>query len=416
MHLIYYITVEITSPGDPSSNETKIQENEGKGNQNEDLYCGTTLWRHPMAQLSCDFGPIKGQKGAKRQKRSLKSQKDQIRKIIRRRFQRQRGRPAYYVADDMRTTEELGELNLGDSQDYITIGDMPSIQDSGGTKCAWDSLPIDAESAEKSWKLQRLVDFPLTQDYYSDFLRELSAEEKFRQNSQTESPILDISHQNPPQIPDSSQIDDDPMFFSEEPSQESIDEAYIADLFDYIDNAPWSVPSDYTHRTKRSGDQMNIQINPNGPPFDSTTESTTGDGYYLIWDAKSPFSNSHSNSTDQFFSPYFLNTFSDVCLNFKYFIHTNSDATIDNDIDGGLLVYLLPCEPSYKVPVLNLTGAALTNNTDRWVYATAPLPSNLHPYRAIFEGIRPNSTRRGENVSEVAYVALDDIVLSECGE
>lgn len=401
MHLICYITIEITSSGDSSSNGTTPQ----------DIYCGSILWRHPMAELSCDFGPAKAQKGEKRRKRSLKTEKDQIRKIMRQRFQRRRQSPAYYVADDMRATDELGELNRDDPQDYITMDDMPSIRDSGGTTCAWDSLRINSE---KSWKLQRLIDFPLTSDYYSDFLRELSAEEESQQYF-TEAPISEISDENSPQPSDYSQVEDGAMFFSEEPTPENIDQAYIDELFEYIDNAPPSIPSD-THRTKRGVDERNILMYSNGPPFDSTTESTTGDGYYLIWDAKSPVSNYDSNSTDQFFSPYFLNTFSHVCLNFKYFIHTNSDATISNDIDGGLLVYLLPCEPSYKIPVLNLTGSSLTNNTDRWVQATAPLPSNSHPYRAIFEGVRPKSTKQGENVSQVTYVALDDIVMSECGE
>ena len=427
---IFYINVENIGPDSLSPSGIRSEDSEESLNVTSEktLYCGKTLWRHSLAKLSCDFGPLKRHNmKSRRKRRSLESEKERILHIITERL-RQRESPEYYVMDDTKLSEEYAS----DSDDALSLGsliqdDLPDIQDSGGTQCYW-------ESSSSAWKVQRLIDSPLSPDYYTDFLHEISEREDF-------DPDLLDSNQDLTSLPTESSPDnsdeeyffglfddgsDSSIFFSEDSSQHTT--SGEADFLDFWRNefgASLSSAKLSQKRRKRSQDKMNILMYSDGPPFDATTESTTGDGYYLMWHAKAIRTDIDmvSNTEDQFFSPFFSNSYSEICLNFKYFIHTDFYSARSKNIEGGLLVYLLPCHPAYKEPVLNLTGQLIANKTDRWVQATTPLPRHRHPYQVIFEGVRPKSQalhpdgpQNDEIIPKVTYIALDDIIFSECGK
>ncbi|XP_039257588.2 uncharacterized protein LOC120334193 isoform X2 [Styela clava] len=378
----------------PGEEEGDGNSPDGIANEREIEYCDNTsiIWNQALANLSCDFGPIERSKLSHMiKKRSLEQKR--IKKNIHVRKKRQRGdRGSYYTDDDLHHPEyddfsdlggglgdypDLGEEDMGEFPDFEDILTM----DSGGTLCLWKSSPgptSDSTTPSSAWVTRRLFGSTLDTDYYS-FFTEITGSPDYHQGGK-----------------------DTPGFV-------------------YDDANPAPLLSS-THRKKR----QEVDFLWNGPPFDATTASTTGDGYYVIFNASAWAETEPQTPTPrgQFRSPFFTNPHTDICLNFRYFIHTDVQLNRETKIDGGLLVYLLPCRPPYKIPVLNLTGIAIANKTDQWVSGTTPLPNHMNPYQVIFEAFGPtqktfplsrSDSTTSESTARVLYVALDDIVFTECG-
>ncbi|XP_078484376.1 uncharacterized protein LOC100180559 isoform X2 [Ciona intestinalis] len=125
------------------------------------------------------------------------------------------------------------------------------------------------------------------------------------------------------------------------------------------------------------------------------------DDFFLIYRRPTSHNprNHHANIA-QLASPFFSNELHGICMTFRYLVRGHSLS------DAGLLVYLLPCNPAYKFPVLNLT-ATPNNLTNVWLRAVVPLPDYKRPYRVILEA-RPGS-------GGLELLAVDDVIFSECG-
>ena len=98
------------------------------------------------------------------------------------------------------------------------------------------------------------------------------------------------------------------------------------------------------------------------------------------------------------FTPFFSNVRKGLCVSFRYLIRGSVTPK------SGLLVFLLPCNSPYRIPVMNIAD----NTTAIWRRSVVPLPDYQRPYRLLFE-----AKSRDKHLE---FVALDDIVLSPCGE
>lgn len=118
------------------------------------------------------------------------------------------------------------------------------------------------------------------------------------------------------------------------------------------------------------------------------------DNYYLMYRPTT----SEKKRVARLFSPFFSNTLPGLCLTFRYLIRGPVTR------NSGLKVFLLPCDPPYRIPVLTVTN----NQTDSWKRNVVPLPDYKRPYRILFEV-------RAED-KNLEFVAIDDIVFDQCGE
>lgn len=351
-------------------------------------YCDGMLWRYALADLSCDFGPLERASSYRLKKRSSGRRK----KKSRNKNRSAREDRDYEIGGIPEYDRDFPGLEL----EFPDFGDIDGL-DSGGTFCKWTSSlgPVAAspdESAEPAtaWTLKRLYGGleEGNTDYYP----------------------METIYQ--PQL-SSSVI---------EPGRSD-----SGGFFEFFYPKPAPLRSQRSPVNHPIDDPLK-----SGPPFDHTTSGTTGDGFYAIFNTSSGVDENIDRPLPtikgQLYSPYFTNPFADVCMKFRYFIHV--DKPILGKVNGGLLVYLLPCNPSYRIPVLNLTGSNLINKTDQWKLGVAPLPDHKQPYQAIFEAVgvqrrtklptsRSDSAESQDEedaAASVLYVTLDDIVFTHCGK
>lgn len=186
-----------------------------------------------------------------------------------------------------------------------------------------------------------------------------------------------------------------------------------------VSQPPWKIQESMMqlkeyNNTSKTDFTSKIDILSKGPLTDHTTSKTSADGKYIIFNTtlnKIAMNRNTPRSDSLLSTNFFFNKSPGICLYFWYFIHTSDSKSPPQN--GGLNVYLLPCNPAYRMPVVNMTGEKLINKTDKWVLGVAPLPRHVDPYQAIFEiqNTYPSSER-----SAVLYVALDDVTISKCGK
>lgn len=154
--------------------------------------------------------------------------------------------------------------------------------------------------------------------------------------------------------------------------------------------------------------------------FDEVTWSVVkdeGDGDWLVIDdekQRRPSSNfyllhnSSSSSSSTLSTLFFIPKHPGTCLTFHYLL--SSSASNGTEIS----VFLLPCDPSYRIPVLQITPASPHQAPTRqgWSTAVVPLPHHHQPYRVIIEATSSSRDRRRHH----HRVAVDDVVFSPCGE
>ena len=126
----------------------------------------------------------------------------------------------------------------------------------------------------------------------------------------------------------------------------------------------------------------------------STSSYVYPSNHYLVF---RPIAGRKKNIA-RLFTPFFSNSRTGLCMTFRHIIQGKITKS------SGLLVYLLPCHPPYRLPVLNVT----VNGTDSWGQSIVPLPDYKRPYQVLFEAQGNNQT--------LEYVAIDDIVFLPCGE
>ncbi|XP_076800682.1 uncharacterized protein LOC143445457 isoform X3 [Clavelina lepadiformis] len=133
-------------------------------------------------------------------------------------------------------------------------------------------------------------------------------------------------------------------------------------------------------------------------PLFLTIDYSLTTNHYLIYHA--PTSRTKGKAVARAFSPFFTNTLQGICMTFRYLIRGRRLA------NSGLLVYLLPCNSPYRIPILDLTSLP-DNQTGFWQQGTVPLPDYTRPYQVIFEA------RPGRGNLEI--IAIDDVIFSSCG-
>ena len=138
-------------------------------------------------------------------------------------------------------------------------------------------------------------------------------------------------------------------------------------------------------RTPQDQPTLNHYILPN---------QSASENFYLMYQPTT----SEPRRVARLYSPYFSNTRTGFCLTFHYLIQSHVTRYVS------LKVFLLPCNPPYRIPVLTVTD----NRTDSWRKSVVPLPDYKRPYRILFEARAGNKN--------LEFVAIDDIVFARCGE
>ena len=133
------------------------------------------------------------------------------------------------------------------------------------------------------------------------------------------------------------------------------------------------------------------------PQFVNSTPSYVyPSNHYLIY--RPSTSIGKRKAIARLYTPFFSNSQIGLCLTFRYLIGGPITPK------SGLLVFLLPCHPPYRIPVLNITD----NSTNIWKKSVVPLPNYKRPYQVLFEA--------REDRSGLEYVAIDDLTFTSCGE
>ena len=92
---------------------------------------------------------------------------------------------------------------------------------------------------------------------------------------------------------------------------------------------------------------------------------------------------------------------SPICLFFRFAFRGNPQHRC-HDNSTKINVFLFPCQPAYRVPVLSFKPS-----DRRWNLATVPLPHSNHPYQVLIEGISNHKK---------CQVMIDEVVFSNCGK